>query len=130
MKISEEEVAAKSDYGAQSSIITQKLVNRLKLQTVQTEGSSQIEGIDKSSTAISVSKCMKVQVSLYNQPVEVMCFMSDYANLNDHILLGSNCIFENLNVVLRWVSEIKPQSRTQEILDKWRSINPSFRQDR
>lgn len=99
-------------------------MDRLNLQTFQIDGSYQVEGIDKSSTTIPVSKATVVQFSLYNQPVEVTCFVSDHANLQDHILLGLNFIFENMRIALRWVTEAKPQNKTQEIIDRCRSANP------
>ena len=83
-----------------------------------------MEGIDKNSTTVPVSKATVVPFKLYNQPVEVTCFVSDHVNLKDHILLGLNFIFENMNLALRWVSESKPQIKTQEILDRCRSVNP------
>lgn len=124
VKINNQDTIVELDCGAQSSILSQELVDRLNLQTFQIDGSYQVEGIDKNSTTVPVSKATVVPFKLYNQPVEVTCFVSDHVNLKDHILLGLNFIFENMNLALRWVSESKPQIKTQEILDRCRSVNP------
>ncbi|CAL9728991.1 Gag-Pol polyprotein [Monosporozyma unispora] len=104
-KINDQNVFLNLDCGAQSSVIGSNLVRKLGLELHELDKELVVEGIDATEKPSVVTHKVVVRFMIDESKVELSCLVSDHDNLQDHVLLGLNFIFENMNVSLNWLKQ-------------------------
>lgn len=108
-------VKAELDSGAQVSIIGADLVRMLGLKVRKLSRMWSLDGINPNESKLRTDVATDVVFTIFDKQVSLACFVVECSSVCELLLLGLNFIYENMDLVVRWLREARSAANLEDL---------------